>query len=837
MKKKSMFSRVASLILGTALLTTSLSGCSLGGKEESLVDKASQNTKEFVFRSETLDFLEAADYSNLAIVGDKVYAATYSKGGYITISSFNPDGSDLKSIKIPESDQESHGNLTYDSEGNLYCLLYKYDFSYEDEDEVITYSEEDEKDGNAGAEASAEDASAENASVEDTSTENISAKEATSEEASATEESSAVEESTAAEASSEDEGEGMGYVEEEGEGEYQYLVKYDPEGNELFRIDLQKDMQQGEYYSMYNMVYDDANGLIISSNMGIDKLNEGDGTFTKIVDTRDKNNEYYDISISLYKGFGGQIFASLWSGHGMELRTFDPTTGKFGEKSELFAAYEDCSFFGGNGYDLYVSKNDGFYGYDAVRDNLVKLLDYVDSELSVSYSLSTVVAINDTEFIANVPDEDYNYSLCRLTKIPADEVRDKTVITLAGNSIDYSVRQVIYKFNQESDEYKVKLVDYSPLNTDEDWNAGANQFNLDIVSGNVPDIMFFFNEEPVDSYINKGLFLDIAPFIKNDPELADVEFVQNVFDAFKTEDKLFQLVPTFYVNTVSAKSSVVKGKETLTLKECKELIEAKGINYGNSFGLSDRQTILYNGILASGDRFIDWENKKCNFDSEEFIELLEFAKQFPAEISEDAWMDYDEACYRNETALFEITYLNGFRPYKRYAAGAFGTDITFIGFPNEMGVNCSVIHPSIRLAISSQTKHADVCWQILRQFLLEDYQDKVSYDFPIRKSSFDKLAEASKEKESWIDDDGKKHYEDDYYWIGDTQITIPPMNQKDVDYVKNFIESLSMVYQPNTNVFNIINEEASAFFSGQKSAKEVADIMQSRLSIYVNENS
>ncbi len=40
-----------------------------------------------------------------------------------------------------------------------------------------------------------------------------------------------------------------------------------------------------------------------------------------------------------------------------------------------------------------------------------------------------------------------------------------------------------------------------------------------------------------------------------------------------------------------------------------------------------------------------------------------------------------------------------------------------------------------------------------------------------------------------------------------------------------------------TQVYNIIEEELSAYFSGQKSAQEVADIIQSRLSIYVNENS
>ena len=35
----------------------------------------------------------------------------------------------------------------------------------------------------------------------------------------------------------------------------------------------------------------------------------------------------------------------------------------------------------------------------------------------------------------------------------------------------------------------------------------------------------------------------------------------------------------------------------------------------------------------------------------------------------------------------------------------------------------------------------------------------------------------------------------------------------------------------------IINEEADAYFTGQKSAADVAQIIQSRVSIYVSENS
>ncbi len=789
MKKIDLFKRGVTAALSIALLTGTLSGCSFGSGSTSgtsPLNEATNNSKDYVFKSEKLDFLPEADYSNLSMVGNRIYASTYSDGENVKIISFDPDGNNILTVKIPESENQSHGSMVHDKDGNLYCILYDYYYT-DDNGEVITYHAQDpDEPGEEGAETADV--------VED----------------------------------------------EEPEGDYhedQYLLKYDPEGKELLKVDLAKDLPEGEYFSLYSMLYDDEQGLILSTNQGIKKLNEADGSFTMILDTKDSSSEYYQVSISLYRGFDGTIYASLWGNNGMELRTFDPVSGKFGESSQQFNNFEDYAFFEGNGYDIYVSKSDGFYGYESNGDKIIKLMDYTDSDIAVNYSLSTVVALSDSEFIANIPDEEYNYSLYRLTKIPADQVKDKTIITLGGNSIDYSVRQMVYKFNHESDGYKIKLVDYSTLATDEDWNAGANQFNLDIISGNVPDIMVFSMDEPVDSYINKGLFLDIMPFLKEDPELKDTTYVTNVFDAFKTGDKLYQLVPSFYVNTVVTKASLVKGQDMISLGECRDMIEGKGINYGDSFGMTDRETIMYYGLMTSGNRFIDWENKKCNFDSKEFIELLEFANKYPAEITEDMWSDYDEGSYRNGKSLFSFAYLSGFRPYNRYKDGLFGEDVAMIGFPNEMGINCSIITPNLRLAISSQSKYSDQCWKILRQFLTKEYQNEINYEFPITREAFEKLAKESMEREYWLDDDGKKHYEDDYYWIGDTQVIIPPCDQKDIDTVRSFVESLSLVYSPNKNVTNIVNEEASAFFSGQKSAKEVADIIQSRLSIYVNENS
>ncbi len=854
MKRKRILKKALTLGLCVATLACAVTGCGKGSSDnDSLVNQATKNSKEYVFRKEHIDLGGDYDCNSISYKGDKLYMSSYGESGYCTVFILNSDGTDLKTVKLPQKDNESYGYITPDGKGNFYAVYNIYDYSDMEGEDVITYEEESSSDtadaegGEAAGEGTADTANAggdetsadtANAGGDEASADGADSKKVAGDDSSNDNGAEGEAHDTDPQAPSEDGDAAMGSDYAETDGDQKFLIKYDGAGNELMRVDLLegRNEEDGDVY-IYSTVYDDQYGLIISSEQGVQIFNEESGTFKTIVDMKDPASELHDVSLNLIQGFEGKMFAYFWGDSGMELHTFDPATGKLSEKKEAFKSLSDVAFFGGNGYDLYASMTDGFYGYDLAKDEKTKILDYADSDIGLNYGISSAVAISDNEFVANIPDEEYNYKLTRLVKIPADQVKDRTLITLAGNYIDYNVRSKVYKFNDENPDYKIKIVDYSTLSNGDDYNAGATQFNLDIVSGNVPDIMFFTTESPVDSYINKGLFLDLTTNLKNDPELKDVEFVQNVFDAFKTGDKMYQLIPSFYVMSVATKASYLQGKDYLSLKECKEMIEGKGVEYADAFGLTTRDEILYQGILAGGSKFIDWENKQCNFSGDEFIEFLEFTKKFPEKLPDNAWEDYSDAAYREGKSLFSIAYLNGFRNYKRYVDGTFGEDTKLIGFPSELGSNCSVIIPNSSLCISAKSKYSDVCWQLIRQFYLEDYQDALEYEFPIRKSSYDKMAENSKERPSWTDDDGVKHYEDETYWIGDQEIKIQPLTQSDVDYVKSFIGSLSNAYNANTNVYNIITEEVAPFFAGQKTAKEVADIIQSRVSIYVNENS
>ena len=71
---------------------------------------------------------------------------------------------------------------------------------------------------------------------------------------------------------------------------------------------------------------------------------------------------------------------------------------------------------------------------------------------------------------------------------------------------------------------------------------------------------------------------------------------------------------------------------------------------------------------------------------------------------------------------------------------------------------------------------------------------------------------------------------------GDFMVEIQPATQEQVDEVKDLIANITAVDGAVSNdIMNIINEEAAGYFSGQKTAEQVAETIQSRVWVYLSE--
>lgn len=864
MKKKLIAFAMASL------MAVSLFGC--GKKEETQGTTKVSASKDYVYKMEKLDIGEKDDSVDYLVrVGETVYAYGYrwSDGGSglrIKFFELNNDGTVASQHTLRMGDSVNVNSINMDGEGNLYCIRNFYYPVGEEPDMTVTGGAEAEKepvkadgegagaeDGDADGEGAGDDNAAGDTGViqprtadageeEDGESEDGGAEteDTADAEDAGTGETEAVADdvSPAAEAAYEESYEDVEYVDD------YYLSKISLEGEVIFSVKL-NDVpeiaaigEENGYFYVNNMILDKGKGIYVSVLGRLIKF-DLEGNYVAAISAGDGQNPLEGANLSLLDD--GRVMATLYEEDGVAFAQADLEKGTIGEKFKLPGRSYDFSFFPGNGYDLYLSNNYGLYGYNLGEADKTQLMSFIDSDFSFS-NLYQVVGISDTEFFGVFDDSDSERgsSLARFVKVPPEEVKEKQEFTLAMGNTNWNVRQAAIRFNQSSDTIRIRLVDYNTLyGSDEDYNAGIARLNTDIVSGKMPDIVILDDSMPVDSYISKGLFEDLKPFIEKDEEVPPDSLLSNVIEAYSVDGKLYSLVPSFSVQTVAVKTSDVGDKTGWTVAQAQEILASKP--EGTQFLMTvTRGDMTQYCISMSGNQFIDWDSGKCNFNSDEFIQMLEFIKTFPDEIdqaiyTDDFWNNYD-TMWREGKVLANVLNLGDFRHYNVTEKGTFGEKITLIGFPASEGNAGSVIWPDLRIALSSKCADKEAAWGFLRTFLSEEYQKNNIYNFPIRADLFNEMADKAMEKPYYEDENGNRIEYDDTYWMNGVDVTIPPMTQEEVNFLKEWIIGVKQPYKMDETLINIISEEAEPFYSGQKNARDVAGIIQSRVQLYVNEN-
>lgn len=611
-----------------------------------------------------------------------------------------------------------------------------------------------------------------------------------------------------------------------------YLIKMDEQGSELWRQKLNRQEDENYWTQWIELLPD--NRVVVCDSRGI-SLYDAEGSKLKdivINEVQDSSNVFLmEDGTLLVERFNPETYKSI-------LNKLNVDTGELSEDYNLPANAGNFMMYAGRGYDLFMVGNGGVFGYNLGDTEMKKLMDFVDSDIPTSYIYSLAVS-SDREFYGLMDNSmEGGTQLVKFTKVDPQDVADKKILTLACNHMNWYVLEHVVEFNKSNDEYRIVVEEYSQYNTDEDYTLGATRLNTDIASGKIPDIILPDWQMPTDSYEAKGLFEDLYPYIEQDEELNKDDFFPNVLEAYENQGKLYRLVPSFMIYTVVGKTAEVGSEPGWTLDELNQLMATKPEGT-QVFEEATRDRMLTYSMQLSGEQFINWETGECHFNTEEFIKLLEFLKQFPEQIGEDYytenyWAEYP-MLWRDGKVTLQILYLADFANYNYIKKGIFGEDITPIGFPVAEGIG-STIEADLQIVMSSKSKYKEGAWEFMRYFLTDEYQEKITYGWPINMNRIEVLAQNAMKKPSYEDENGNIVEYEQTYSLGGQEIPLELITKEEVDELVTFIKSVNQKHAYNEQLQKIVAEEAAPFFAGQKNAKEVADIIQSRVQIYVNEN-
>ncbi len=521
-------------------------------------------------------------------------------------------------------------------------------------------------------------------------------------------------------------------------------------------------------------------------------------------------------------------------------RELNPDTGSMTEPVELSGVATNGEWMEGPGGALMVvNASGGIFKCDPAAGTSEQIMSYVNSDLNTNY-LNNISFIDEDRFIASygtTVDDEYRQLLCLFTRVNPEDIPDKIVLTFGCSYLSSLWRNRIVDFNKSNERYRIVVKDYSQ--TVDDYDEQNTQLNNDIIGGNMPDILVADSQLPIDNYIAKGLLADIGKLIEEDEELSQVEYMQNVFDAYSVDGVLYYVVPSFSVITMVGKTSIIGDRTGWTMEEFMDLLNSRPEGT-SGFGQDMTQgTFMYYLMEFAGTDYVDAATGKCSFDSPEFISMLEYAKTLPAEY--DYGDDYDwEALnnqYLEDRTLVTTMGISDFASLKQQMAYTWGidTDLTYVGFPcadrNGNTVSC---YNSLVLSASSPSMEG--AWEFARYYLTEDYQSKGYSGLPTIKSLLMEMSQEALRRPHYTNEDGTETEYDNTIYLNGEEVIIPPMTQAELDEVLQVVESANKKDYYNNDIRNIIDEEAAPFFAGQKSAEEVAKIIQSKVELMVNES-
>ena len=543
---------------------------------------------------------------------------------------------------------------------------------------------------------------------------------------------------------------------------------------------------------------------------------------------------------SLFVGRDGKVYVYYYDNDGSVLKTVDPTTLEFSDKIELGMNFNNYEIYGtGEKYDLYLRADTGLYGYNLSTKEFTEVFNFIDSDVATSY-FGAFFVLDDNTFLGTYNDwtnDEYTTYLSKFTKVDPSDVVEKETISLGCLYIDGDIRKDVIKFNKTNPDYRIVVKDYSIYQTEDDYEAGTNKMNSEIAAGQGPDIIIANSSTNLMNYAAKGLFVDLYKYMDEDPAYDRSNYFENVLKACEYDGKLVFFSPYFYINTLAGKKSILGDRQSWTFEEMTEF--SKNLPAGSQLMFAQtREDFMTMCIAVDINSYVNVAEHKCTFDNDQFKALLTFVKDLPARTddfydklySED--IDY-EGMYRNNKFVLTDAYLSGFDNFRNLVQETFGEEVTLVGYPSSSN-NGAAMGLYEMFAISSKCKHPDGAWEFVKHMIDDDHQSKVTWGIPLSIKRFNELAEESM-KEQKTEDYDKIVYEAPYssYYPDNN---IKPLTQKEVDQFTDYVKGVTTYSSYlDESIMNIIYEEAAPFFEGQKGVDEVATIIQSRVSIYLNE--
>lgn len=385
----------------------------------------------------------------------------------------------------------------------------------------------------------------------------------------------------------------------------------------------------------------------------------------------------------------------------------------------------------------------------------------------------------------------------------------------------------IEEFNSLNENLQVEVIDYYEEGSYYGYDEGALQLSLDIVQGKAPDI-FFTGLVDYEAMAGLGVFANLYDLMEQDETFEKEMLLTNVLEAYEIGGRLYSIAPAFRLTSLWGGSSLVQGRYGVSMDELVRILEEEGGSINSIYGLMSEEPVLTTLCTLYMDSFIDWNNSTCNFENEEFYQLLEFAREYNYTGGYGA--EGQKAGIISGEELLSYGIISSVADYQ-IQCELYGEKVEFIGCPTTTGSGTMAYYSGVELGINAAGQHQQEAWEFVKYYILNGYSGS---GFPVVQELYEEvMAQAMEDNLVNSADTGTT----EVMWKAsyDSTIFVYKASQEDVDAVRTIISRVDGKQRYHTEIQAIVTEEADSYFSGQKSMEDVAALIQNRVSLYLAE--
>ncbi len=376
-----------------------------------------------------------------------------------------------------------------------------------------------------------------------------------------------------------------------------------------------------------------------------------------------------------------------------------------------------------------------------------------------------------------------------------------------------------------SEQFDITVKKYSDY--DQNSDGGFGQFNLDIASGNIPDIIISQGSSNLDLYRQKGLLESLDKYIENDSLINREDYIQSVLELDSFDGNLYYITPEIFLKTVISQESM-ENPGNPDFSDFYNLLSNKYSGYGNNvLGTKSREYILNTFLSTHKDLQNVSHDKAYDVDNEDFRAILKTAKEYGLKNGFDT-METIAENFKNDKQIFALYNIPGFDYFNIYEKYVLGEKISF-NAPSADSSDNIAIECRNSLCITSSCKNKEAAWAFVRTFIMDDYQnnvaDQVHFGFPIKYSALNRA----------VDNSQNPDYTPENLLLGDEKIKVGHISNETAEELISRIEKCNLKCKMDARVMAIIDEEAMLYFEDVNTIDQTIENINSKINIYINE--